>query len=68
MNNKEERVFPNNYTTSSGQLIEIQPPETDPYHSEKWTVACWNEDGSNHWFLYFTEEEAARKEFERWRS
>jgi hypothetical protein len=48
------------YKLPNGQSISIQKANT-------WEVACWNKDDTAHWYKEFDNEEAARKEFERFR-
>jgi hypothetical protein len=52
------------YKLNNGQTISIQ------LNKNTWEVACWNKDGTAHWYKEFTgsfAEEDAKKEFEHWR-
>lgn len=52
------------YVSPSGQTVSIQLD----VEKQTWEVACWNEDGSNHWYLEFKNHEKALQEYNRWRT
>lgn len=51
------------YNLPNGQTVSIQQNDVGGI----WEVACWNPDGTAHWYKEYDKEGEAREEFERWR-
>lgn len=51
------------YTTPNDQTCTLQSQSDGTF-----SVGMWNEDDSCHWYLTFPTEDAARVEFNRWRT
>jgi hypothetical protein len=51
------------YTRKNGESVAIE------FDGQLWTVANWDSSGNGRWLKTFKpdEEDAARKEYERWR-
>ena len=51
------------YDLKNGQIISIQ----FSVEAKRWEVACWNADGTAHWYKEFENESSARNEYKRWK-
>jgi hypothetical protein len=62
MSKEDNEFHERHYETDAGETVEIARDQYGRY-----TVACWDSEGDNRWFLYFDKRSDAEQEFERWR-